>query len=276
MDIHEYQAKELLAQFGVAVAPGAVAFSPDQAVYAATELGGSHWVVKAQIHAGARGKAGGVKLCRTYHEVRQAAQDLLGKRLVTTQTGPEGKPVQRVYIEVAEPFEREILSRLRARPQSRARPRHRLASTAAWRSRRSPRHEPDADPPGGRRAGGRPAGLPGARTRLPARPQHQAGRARGARRSWAPIAPSAIATRPCSRSTRWSSPRTTTCSRSTRRCRSTTTRCSAAATSPTCTIPRSRIRARRRPPSTTSTISASTARSAASSTAPASPWRRWT
>ena len=93
---------------GVAVPPGTVAFSPDQAVYAATELGGSHWVVKAQIHAGARGKAGGVKLCRTYHEVQQAARDLLGKRLVTAQTGPEGKPVQRVYVEVADPFEREI------------------------------------------------------------------------------------------------------------------------------------------------------------------------
>ncbi len=108
MDVHEYQAKEILANHGVAIPPGAVAFSPDQAVYAATELGGSRWVVKAQIHAGARGKAGGVKMCRTYHEVQQAARDLLGKRLVTSQTGPEGKPVQRVYIEVADPFEREI------------------------------------------------------------------------------------------------------------------------------------------------------------------------
>ncbi|MBI3275737.1 MAG: ADP-forming succinate--CoA ligase subunit beta, partial [Methylocystis sp.] len=108
MDVHEYQAKELLASHGVAVPPGTVAFSPDQAVYAATELGGSHWAVKAQIHAGARGKAGGIKLCRTYHEVQQAARDLLGKRLVTKQTGPEGKPVQRVYIEVADAFEREL------------------------------------------------------------------------------------------------------------------------------------------------------------------------
>ena len=108
MDVHEYQAKELLAQFGVPVPKGAVAFSPDQAVYAATELGGWNWAVKAQIHAGARGKAGGIKLCKTYHEVREAAADMLGKRLVTIQTGPEGKPVQRVYIEVAEPFEREI------------------------------------------------------------------------------------------------------------------------------------------------------------------------
>ncbi len=108
MDVHEYQAKEILASHGVDIPPGTVAFSPDQAVYAATELGGSHWVVKAQIHAGARGKAGGVKLCRTYHEVQQAARDLLGKRLVTSQTGPEGKPVQRVYVEVADPFEREL------------------------------------------------------------------------------------------------------------------------------------------------------------------------
>ncbi|MCC0805306.1 malate--CoA ligase subunit beta [Methylobacterium sp. W2] len=108
MDVHEYQAKELLAGFGVAVPKGAVAFSPDQAVYAATELGGSFWAVKAQIHAGARGKAGGIKLCRTYNEVRDAAKDLLGKRLITLQTGPEGKPVQRVYIETADPFEREL------------------------------------------------------------------------------------------------------------------------------------------------------------------------
>ncbi|GJD57391.1 malate--CoA ligase subunit beta [Methylobacterium dankookense] len=108
MDVHEYQAKELLASFGVAVPKGAVAFSPDQAVYAATELGGSFWAVKAQIHAGARGKAGGIKLCRTYNEVRDASRELLGKRLVTIQTGPEGKPVQRVYIETADPFEREL------------------------------------------------------------------------------------------------------------------------------------------------------------------------
>ena len=108
MDVHEYQAKEILAAHGVAIPPGTIAFSPDQAVYAATELGGSNWVVKAQIYAGARGKAGGVRFCRTYHEVQQAAREMLGKRLVTAQTGPEGKPVQRVYIELADPFEREI------------------------------------------------------------------------------------------------------------------------------------------------------------------------
>ena len=108
MDVHEYQAKELLANFGVTIPRGAVAFSPDQAVYAATELGGWHWAVKAQIHAGGRGKAGGIKLCRTYREVHEAARALLGKRLVTAQTGPEGKPVQRIYVEVADPYEREL------------------------------------------------------------------------------------------------------------------------------------------------------------------------
>ena len=108
MDIHEYQAKELLSRFGVPMPKGSVAFSADQAVYNANELGGWHWAVKAQVHSGARGKAGGIKLCRTYSEVEKAARELLGKRLVTGQTGPEGKPVQRVYIEVAEPFEREL------------------------------------------------------------------------------------------------------------------------------------------------------------------------
>ncbi|MBQ0818322.1 MAG: acetate--CoA ligase family protein, partial [Methyloceanibacter sp.] len=98
MDVHEYQAKELLSGFGVPVPKGAIAFSSDQAVYAATELGGWSWAVKAQIHAGARGKAGGVKICKTYNEVREAAVGMLGKNMVTIQTGPEGKPVQRVYI----------------------------------------------------------------------------------------------------------------------------------------------------------------------------------
>jgi malate-CoA ligase subunit beta len=108
VDIHEYQAKELLAGFGVPVPRGSVAYSADQAVYAATELGGWHWAVKAQIHAGGRGKAGGVKLCRTYQDVAVAAKSLLGATLVTHQTGPAGKVVHRVYVEVAEPFVREL------------------------------------------------------------------------------------------------------------------------------------------------------------------------
>jgi malate-CoA ligase subunit beta len=108
VNLHEYQAKELLQSAGVDVPRGAVAFSPDQAVYAATEIGGWHWAVKAQIHAGARGKAGGIKLCRTYGEVRDAAEEMLGKRLVTHQTEAEGKPVQRVYIEAADKIDREF------------------------------------------------------------------------------------------------------------------------------------------------------------------------
>jgi len=108
LDIHEYQAKELLANFGVAVPRGAVAYSAEQAVYCATELGGWHWAVKAQIHSGARGKAGGIRLCKTYNEVREAAANLLGKTLVTLQTGPQGKLVQRIYVEVAEPFVHEF------------------------------------------------------------------------------------------------------------------------------------------------------------------------
>ena len=108
MDIHEYQAKELLAGFGVAIPRGGVAYSPEQAVYRASEIGGARWAVKAQIHSGARGKAGGVKLCTTDADVRQAAKDLLGKTLVTSQTGPEGLPVHRVLVEQALPIEREL------------------------------------------------------------------------------------------------------------------------------------------------------------------------
>src|SRR5205823_2972523 len=108
VDIHEYQAKELLAGFGVPVPKGGVAYSAEQAVYRTTEIGGSRWVVKAQIHSGARGKAGGVRLCATDADVRQAAKDLLGKVLVTSQTGPEGLPVHRVLVEQALPIEREL------------------------------------------------------------------------------------------------------------------------------------------------------------------------
>ncbi len=108
MDIHEYQAKELLSGFGLPVPRGGVAYSAEQAVYRAAEIGGDRWVVKAQIHAGARGKAGGIRLCASDVEVRQAAKELLGRTLVTEQTGPEGLPVHRVLIEQALPVEREL------------------------------------------------------------------------------------------------------------------------------------------------------------------------
>ncbi len=108
MDIHEYQAKEILAKYGVAIPRGAVAYTPDQAAYNAAELGGGKWVVKAQIHSGGRGKAGGIKLCTTEHAVHQAATDLLGRQLVTAQTGAAGRIVHRLYIEAVQPFEREL------------------------------------------------------------------------------------------------------------------------------------------------------------------------
>jgi malate-CoA ligase subunit beta len=108
MDIHEYQAKAILADFGMPIATGGLAYSPEQAAYRAKELGGEKWVVKAQIHSGARGKAGGVRVCSTENEVMDAANDLLGKRLVTTQTGPQGKLIGRLYIESATDIDREI------------------------------------------------------------------------------------------------------------------------------------------------------------------------
>ncbi len=108
MDIHEYQAKELLLDFGVPVPRGGLAYSPEQAAYRAREIGGESWVVKAQIHSGARGKAGGIKLCRDEHEVWDAADAMLGKRLITHQTGPRGKAVYRLYIEAAQEIEQEF------------------------------------------------------------------------------------------------------------------------------------------------------------------------
>ena len=99
MNIHEYQAKEILRKNGVAVLEGRVATTPDEAEAAAKELGGGLCVVKAQIHAGGRGKAGGVKLAKTPQEARAHATALLGSTLVTHQTGPEGKEVQKVFVE---------------------------------------------------------------------------------------------------------------------------------------------------------------------------------
>jgi succinyl-CoA synthetase beta subunit len=108
LNIHEYQAKALLAEHGVAVLRGKVAWTPDEAEAAARELGGPVWVVKAQIHAGGRGKGGGVKLARSLEEVRQRASDMLGMTLVTPQTGPQGKTVKRVYIEDGCAIAREL------------------------------------------------------------------------------------------------------------------------------------------------------------------------
>jgi len=101
VDVHEYQAKEILAEFGIPIPRGGLAYSAEQAAYRATELGGSRWVVKAQAHTGGRGRAGGVRVCNDDRAVRAAANDLLGKRLVTHQSGPAGKVVYRLYVEAA-------------------------------------------------------------------------------------------------------------------------------------------------------------------------------
>ncbi|MBX2868568.1 MAG: ADP-forming succinate--CoA ligase subunit beta [Acidiferrobacterales bacterium] len=108
MNIHEYQAKQLLGEFGVAVPRGKVAFSVEEAVAAASELGGSIWVVKAQIHAGGRGKGGGVKVVDSMEKLKQTAAEILGMQLVTHQTGPAGQKVNRIYIEEGCDIAREL------------------------------------------------------------------------------------------------------------------------------------------------------------------------
>ncbi len=108
MNIHEYQAKQLLARFGVVAPRGGIAYTPDEAVKAADALGGALWVIKAQIHAGGRGEAGGVKIACSRDEVRAAAAALIGKTLVTRQTGPAGRQVKRVYVEEGCDIAREL------------------------------------------------------------------------------------------------------------------------------------------------------------------------
>jgi succinyl-CoA synthetase beta subunit len=120
MNIHEYQAKEILRGFGAPVPRGIPAFSVDEAVRAAEQLGGPVWVVKAQIHAGGRGKGGGVKVVKSLEDVRKEAERMLGMTLVTHQTGPHGRMVRRLYIEDGSAIERELyLSALVDRGSSR-------------------------------------------------------------------------------------------------------------------------------------------------------------
>ncbi|SNT04842.1 malate--CoA ligase subunit beta [Antarctobacter heliothermus] len=108
MDIHEHQAKEILKGFGVPVPRGGLAYSPEQAAYRARELGGAAWVVKAQIHSGGRGEAGGVKVCKSEAEVAEFARGLLGKQLVTKQTDANGKGVYRLWVEEASDIAQEL------------------------------------------------------------------------------------------------------------------------------------------------------------------------
>src|ERR1700756_4785356 len=108
MNLHEYQSKRLFADYAIPIPQGEAADSPAAAVGAAQKLGGSLWVVKAQVHAGGRGKAGGVKVARDLDAVGAAAKSMLGTTLVTHQTGPEGLPVHQVYVEVGSKIAREI------------------------------------------------------------------------------------------------------------------------------------------------------------------------
>src|SRR5262245_15317678 len=120
MNIHEYQAKAVLREFGVPVPRGVPAFTVEEAVRAARQFEGPIWVVKAQIHAGGRGKAGGVKVVKSIADVEKEAQRLLGSTLVTKQTGPAGKVVRRLYIEEGTAIDREFyLSALLDRATSR-------------------------------------------------------------------------------------------------------------------------------------------------------------
>lgn len=108
MNLHEYQSKQLFADYAIPVPRGALATHRDEAIAAARSIGGEVWVVKAQVHAGGRGKAGGVKLCRTLDEVGDATDSMLGRRLATKQTGPEGLPISSVWVEAGSRIEREL------------------------------------------------------------------------------------------------------------------------------------------------------------------------
>src|SRR5258707_11964060 len=120
MNIHEYQAKEILRAYGAPTPKGRAAFTVEEAVAAAKELGGPVWVVKAQIHAGGRGKGGGVKVVKSIEDVKKEAQRMLGMTLITHQTGPAGRLVKRLYIEDGSAIERELyLSALVDRATSR-------------------------------------------------------------------------------------------------------------------------------------------------------------
>ncbi|HEY7690171.1 MAG TPA: ADP-forming succinate--CoA ligase subunit beta [Dongiaceae bacterium] len=108
MNIHEYQAKSLMSRYGVAVPRGAVAYTAEEAEKAAQNLGGSVWAVKAQIHAGGRGKGGGIKIAKSPSEVRELAKKMIGMTLVTKQTGPAGREVKRIYVESGCEIDREL------------------------------------------------------------------------------------------------------------------------------------------------------------------------
>jgi malate-CoA ligase subunit beta len=275
MDIHEYQAKELLAEVRCAGAARQLAYSPEQAVYRANEtrrlaLGRSR---RRCIPARAARRVASSCAAPTTTS-RRPHDALLGKRLVTHQTGPEGKPVQRVYVEVAEPFERELyLGIVLDRKAERVRV---IASAEGGMDIEELAHRAGEDHAGGGRTGGRHAGVPGTRNCISAsatQHRHQVSRAvttiMGVYRAFRDLDATMVEINPLV-VTKDDRIRRARRQDELRRERAVPP----AAMSPDARPERRRTRARRRPPSATSTMSASTATSAASSTAPASRWPR--
>ena len=108
MNLHEYQSKELFREYGIPVPQGYIARSPDEAMSVSKRIAGELWVIKAQIHSGGRGKVGGVKIAKTIDEISRFSKEMLGKKMVTNQTGPNGLPVNSVYVESASEIQKEI------------------------------------------------------------------------------------------------------------------------------------------------------------------------
>ncbi len=275
MKIHEYQGKEILKKYGVTVPRSIPAFSVDEAVAAAEKLGGKVWVVKAQIHAGGRGKGGGVKVAKSIDEVRQRASEILGMQLVTHQTGPQGQKVRRLLIEEGADIRKELYVGM-VTDRGTQRVALMASSEGGMDIEEVAAHTPEKihkvfiDPETGlsdadaddvaRKIGVPDASVPQARTIFQGLYQRVLGHRCVARRDQ-PADPDRR--RPAS-------------SRSTRSSTSIRTRCSAIRTSSRCATSTRRIRPRSRRRSSTSPTSRSTATSAASSTAPGSRWRRWT
>ncbi len=275
MKIHEYQGKEILRNFGVPVPRGIPAFTVQEAVEAAQKLGGPVWVVKAQIHAGGRGKGGGVKLARSVDEVKKLAGEILGMQLKTHQTGPEGQKVRRLLHRGRRRHQEGILRFRGDRPRLAEGGVHGLQRRRHGHRGSGACHAGE-DHQGVRRPARRPHRRPGQGTRRRhRRPRrlHRPGRGRAQEAlqgaTWTPTPPGrdqpADPAKATATSRRWTPSST-----------STPTRCSAIPRSWRCATWTRKTRPKSRPASSTWPTSAWTATSAAWSTAPAWPWRPWT
>ena len=275
MKIHEYQGKEIFRRFGVPVPRGIPAFSVDDAVKAAQTLGGPVWVVKAQIHAGGRGKGGGVKLARSIDEVKQRAAEILGMQLVTHQTGAAGQKVRRLLIEEGADIAKElyvgmVVDRATQRVTLMASSEGGMDIEEVAAHTPEKIHKVHVDPA---------LGMTDAEADDIAVEDRRARgqRAAGARGAAGPVQ-GVLGDRCVAGRDQSADPhrRTAAWSRSTPRSTSTPTRCSAIRTSSRCATSTRKTRPRSRRASSTSATSSSTATSAAWSTARAWRWRRWT